>query len=173
MNLLFPFLYLSIICAFIYLLLIYLFIYFFFFFFFFFRLHNHVEYVQRTGKLVAGQKFIVYSVVAAKVASKLAVLTKSTANLDLLTIVKYSKAVASSDVARTMKSLNEQAKADYDQLIVKDVKVLKADHVNAWHQVHFSSKYIYIFFSQQIIQNHHWKNESILSHDIERKKIFF
>lgn len=85
--------------------------------------------------MTAGQKFIVYSVIAPKLGGKLSVSTKTVANLELWTVVKYSKPVGAAEVSKMESNMNDLTKADYDRLIAKDMKVLKGEHLNAWHDV--------------------------------------
>ncbi|OQR67549.1 hypothetical protein BIW11_04743 [Tropilaelaps mercedesae] len=99
------------------------------------RLHDRVEYVQLSGKLPVGQKFIVYSVIVPKLADSVTVDAKTAYTLELLSIVKYSKPVGAAEVTGTESKMNELSKADLDRVLLKDMKLIKTEHTNAWQDI--------------------------------------
>lgn len=94
--------------------------------------HNGLHYVQLNGKVAAGHKFIVYSVIMPQMDIKLSFDSKS--SYDFFTIVKYSKPVSMAEVVASESKVNDLSRKDFDR-VMASMKKVEAEHVNSWLEI--------------------------------------
>lgn len=94
-----------------------------------------MEHVQISGKIAAGSKFLVFSMIAPKIEDKLTVEPKSVKRLQLISVLQYSKPVTAQEAKAALTKIEEQVKKEFERIVARDVSHLVAEHYDAWQKV--------------------------------------